>query len=292
MNQSITIASTTTTDRLDKVYILLNSIKQNKKQDTGILYYLFVQFTSEYDENYCEEYFKPLYSNDFMVVFTDLDIFEKEVNTRERKQLYYAKCLFPSHFSDRILFLDVDMVFVNKGIEELWNTDLDDYYVGACIDPTWQFCPEYRDKENTGTTTYFNAGMLLFNITKIREDKKDKELSKWCLNWNYNELKYICYDQTLLNYVLKDKVKILDFKYNNSLLATQGIAQKAYLKYLKDSGYSQPFNSIYSAVILHFCGANKPWGKYLIKNEIDYPYKKEAMELWATITYQYGRKNL
>ena len=284
------IVSTTTTDRLDKVYILLNSIKQNKLKTTKIVYNLFVQYDEQYDFRSCTEYFKPLNSEDFSIILENVDVFKDSVKTPYRNHLYYAKCLLSQYFYDldKILFLDVDLVFI-KEIESLWNQNINDYYLGACIDPTWQFCSNYKhDLANTGTSNYFNAGVILFNLRKIREDKKDEELLNWCLNWDFNTLQCICHDQTLLNYILKNKVKIIDFKYNNSLLATLGVAQIAYAFYLNKLGYTNPLDSIADAVVLHFCGSNKPWEANCIY-DMAFPYKKEAVELWSMILRKYSK---
>lgn len=285
MNEII-IASTTTIDRLDKVYILFNSIKKTKNPETKITYYLFVPCN---DINYCIEYFKPLVSTDFYVVVSNLDIFAPYVHTPARNHVYYAKCLFPSYFTQykKILYLDVDMVFVNKGIEALWNEDITDSYVGACIDVAWQYCPVYcQDIPNTKTKNYFNAGMMLLNLERIREEEKAKELRDWCVNWNLNELQCICFDQTLLNYILKDKVKIIDFKYNNTLLASDNACKNTYTNYIKSLEYNNHFESLDDAVILHFAGANKPWANI---PPFNYPYKNEAKRVWGTIYNKYKK---
>lgn len=284
----IIIASTATSDRLDKVYILLNSIKQTKQPETKITYYLFV---SRGSMDYCCTYFKPLVSTDFYIVISNLDTFAPYVHTPARDHIYYAKCLFPSYFQQysKLLYLDVDMAFVNRGIEDLWNEDISDSYIGACIDPTWNHCSNYSfDKINCKTTTYFNAGMILFNCDKIRAEGKAEKLKDWCLNWNLRELACNCFDQTLLNYILREKVTILDFKYNNSFLSSLVIAKDAYTYYLNALGYEKPEDSLHDAVILHFCGANKPWiGS---NNDSNYPYKHLSQVIWNEICEKYEKK--
>lgn len=288
MNEII-IASTTTIDRLDKVYILFNSIKKTKSPETKITYYLFVK---NKDINYCIDYFKSTISTDFYVVVSDLDIFASYVNTPispfncVRNHLYYAKCLFPSYFTQysKLLYLDVDIVFISKGIEDLWNENIEDYYIGACIDPTYHHCSLFNfDLKNTKTKNYFNAGVILFNLDRIRKEGKANELKHWCSHWDLKQLVCFCYDQTLLNYILREKSTIINFKYNNSLLSCLGIAKDAYTYYLNSIGYEKPEDSLKDAVILHFCGANKPWEYHTIKDS-DFPYKKEAVEIWSIIT--------
>ena len=279
----ISIVSTTTIDRLDKVYVLLNSIKKTKQPETKLTYYLFVRFTKEVDYTAVSSYFEQLQSADFNIQIRNVDCFRDQVNQPYRDHMYYAKCLLASHFDfDRILFLDIDLVFVRPGIEALWNSDIADYYLGAVVDPTWQYCAAYKhDRLNTKTKNYFNAGVILFNLAKLREDGKDKQLEEWCDRWHYRELAYICYDQTLLNYLLQDKVKLLPFKYNNTLLASLGVAKTAYTYCLNQYGYLDPMDSLDNAVIVHFCGSKKPWDAMALRcNENEYPYKEEAIEAW------------
>ena len=296
MPTKITIGSTTSTDRLDKVYVLLNSIKKNKQPDTEIAYTLFVKFTPDKDANYCYEYFKSLISDDFSISIQDVDIFKELVNMPYRDHMYYAKCLFADYFEDldRVLFLDVDLAFVRPGIEALWIQDITDYYLGAVIDPTWQYCPYYKhDLINTKTKNYFNAGVILFNLKALREYGKDKQLREWCDRWHFRELQYICFDQTLLNYLLKDKVKLINFKYNNTLLASLGCAKNAYTYYLNSVGYLDPLDSLDQAVVMHFCGSKKPWDAEALRcSEAEYPYKEEAIKYWADIYNCYKKPEI
>ena len=291
-DNTIYIASTATSDRIDKVGVLLNSIKKNKKEDTKIVYYLFVP---EVSVEYFTEYLSRLNSDSFHIWVKDVDgFFKNKVDPRGtiRNHLYYAKCLFPQVFADldKILFLDVDMVSVGPGIEDLWNEPVEDYWVGACLDPTWQYCAYFRhDIVNTGTDHYFNAGMMLMNLKQLRVDGKDAELAYWCLNWDSNKLLCHCFDQTLLNYLLKDKVKLLNTKYNNSVLASLGIAKASYTRYMKEQGYDNPLDSLKDAVLVHFCGSKKPWVFSALQCDTnEYPYKEEAVKLWKELDAKYS----
>ena len=291
MNE-MNIASTATTDRLDKVYVLLNSLKQNKRKDTRINYHLFLQFTEKYDKKYCNEYFASLYDTDFTLVLEDTAVFKKDIVTPGHSYVYYIRYLFPSYFNDldKILYLDVDAVVVRNGIEDFWNTDVTDYYVGAVLDPTWQYCYEYRTQVAIcGIKNYFNDGIILMNLSKIREDKKDIELKKWCLSWDETKAPRICYAQTLGNYVLKDKVKLISSKYNNSVMASLPVAVDWYNVCAMKEGYMKAIDSILDAVILHFCGANKPWGNSINKKESEYPYKEIAVPIWNDLYKKYKK---
>lgn len=293
MQDTITIATTATLDRRENVYILLNSIRENKRMDTLITFFLFVPKT-EIPE--FQRYLTGIPSETFKVTIMDVDWFADKVDTKGtiRNHLYYARCLFPQVFLtlDKLLYMDIDMACIGPGIEELWNEDIEGYWVGACIDPTWQYCPYFsHDPINIGTDHYFNNGMMLMNLKQIRKDGKDKEFAKWCLHWDKTKLVCHCFDQTLCNYLLKDKVRLLNTKYNNSLLASLGIAEDAYTLYMEEQGYDEPLDSLRDAVFLHFCGSKKPWDpKALACSKDDYPFKDEAVDLWRQIKERFGKK--
>jgi lipopolysaccharide biosynthesis glycosyltransferase len=66
---------------------------------------------------------------------------------------------------DKILSLDMDTI-VNENISELWDLDLKNYYIAAV--------EERLLSEKEGS--YFNMGVAMLNLKKIRDDKKDDEL--------------------------------------------------------------------------------------------------------------------
>ena len=70
--------------------------------------------------------------------------------------------LFP-HL-DKILSLDCDTLIQNN-ISELWDLSLDDYYFAAVREP----------EKSTEKFTYINAGVMVFNLKKIREEHQDEK---------------------------------------------------------------------------------------------------------------------
>ena len=66
---------------------------------------------------------------------------------------------------DIVLSLDVDTI-VNENISSLWNIDISDYYLAAAKQPT----------KCTDTYMDINAGVMLLNLKKMREDGIDNKL--------------------------------------------------------------------------------------------------------------------
>lgn len=290
----IHIGYTISVDRLDKLYLLLNSIKQNKRPDTVIFNHIFILYTEICNSEFCYGYFKDLCKDtDFNICYHDINVYRNQINPPTGNLIYYLRYLFPKIFRwlDRILYVDVDVACVGPGIEDFWCLPIEDFYVGAVLDPTWQYCQSYQfELQNTGTSHYFNDGIILMNLKLMREDGIDGTFRDWLLQWDHSKLRTVCYAQTLANYVLKDKVKLINVKYNNSLLASLGVAKDKYTYQFNEYGYIDPLDSIKDAVFLHFCGMNKPWNVGAAKADLNqYPYRDEAINIWNDISRRYGR---
>ena len=59
--------------------------------------------------------------------------------------------------------------------------------------------------------TYVNAGMLIFDLKKIKELDLEEKFLKWTQN---NHEKITCGDQEIINEVCKGQIKILDNEWN------------------------------------------------------------------------------
>ena len=133
--------------------------------------------------------------------------------------------IFPN--LDKILSLDVDTI-VNENISELWNIDISDYYIAASSQPS----------NCTETFLDINCGVMLMNLKKLRDDKKDDELINY-IN-NYYE---IFPEQNALNKLCQGYILNLPPDYN-----------------MNDS---TDFQKAKSRKINHFAG-NHEWQKYPI----------------------------
>lgn len=136
--------------------------------------------------------------------------------------------LFP-HL-DRILSLDCDTL-VQDNISELWDLPLDDYYFAAVREPE-------KSNENF---VYINAGTIMFNLKKIREDHQD---DKYIANLN-NCFRYFP-EQECFSALSQGKILELPGKYNLSCVSTPSVEEK----------------------ILHFA-AYKQWPKLKIVQEYE-----------------------
>ena len=100
---------------------------------------------------------------------------------------------------DKIIALDNDTI-VNKDVSELWDLDLTGYYIAGVRD---------TEKFNRNML-YVNVGSLVYNLKKIREDKKDEESIK-ILNYIRLEMP----EQDLFNSIFRGHILELPSKYNS-----------------------------------------------------------------------------
>ena len=109
--------------------------------------------------------------------------------------------LFPD--LDRILSLDCDTL-IQDNISELWELPLDNYYFAGVREPK-------KSKENF---VYINAGTIMFNLKKIREEHQDE---KYIYDLN-NCFRYFP-EQECFSALSQDKILELPSKYNLSCVS-------------------------------------------------------------------------
>ncbi len=107
---------------------------------------------------------------------------------------------------NKILYLDSDII-VRGDLSDLYNTNIKDVYAGVVIDMIAE--DKNHDHDRIGNKNYFNSGMMLLNIKKIREDKLTKKFIK-----TKKETSSKYQDQDVLNIVFGNCVKFLSPIYN------------------------------------------------------------------------------
>lgn len=100
---------------------------------------------------------------------------------------------------DKILYLDTDTIS-NKDIKELFDKDITNYELAAVRDVFIWGLKNHKK--------YFNSGMLLLNVKKIKETGLLEKCRK-----SINENLTLFVDQDALNYNVKDLL-LLDRKFN------------------------------------------------------------------------------
>lgn len=169
---------------------------------------------------------------------------------------------------DRALYLDSDVI-VRRDLCDLYNSDLDDRYVGAvlsinkCLDRAFIA----SDINIPDMRTYFNAGMMLMNLKKMREDNLDRRLDA------HIGLFMGSVDQSIFNHVCYNRIVSLPPRYNvtfnNFRIYKTGRAEQFYSARDLNEAVNDP-------AIFHWAVAEKPWdySGMIFGNEWDDYYNK------------------
>lgn len=175
----------------------------------------------------------------------------------------YYRLYAPSIFKNykKIVYLDIDTLVLTD-ISKLYEENCDNYLIAATLDygviakiqsgryeSLDYFIKELNIKDPI--TNYFQAGVLVFNLEKMRQEKTEEQLLQTARD---NNFAYV--DQDVLNKVCYKKCKIIDSSWNTPTLAGTRtdimhlLPKTMYEKYVEDRRNPN---------IIHYCSYEKPW---------------------------------
>lgn len=232
--------------------VALTSLKENKEINS--VYHIYI--LHEGLNNYSKEQILKLKDNNFEIEFVKNNYFEglnrisseavlgKEISANEVALTKFFICeIF--HDIDKILYLDSDIVIL-KDLKDLYEQNIENEY--AAVVPELDIGEfDYMKRLGVGHRHYFNSGVMLLNLKKMRED----HISEQLVDYRINGVNYYM-DQDAFNVVFRDKVIYLGYEYN--------CLNKHYeqLLYGKENALNRGkrYEGVY---ILHFAFKFKPW---------------------------------
>jgi len=178
---------------------------------------------------------------------TFVDVHEKMKKLGEQLMLrhYYSAAIYfrifiPDMFRqfDKAIYLDSDIV-VNTDIAKLYDIELGDNILGGTIDQVICSRPDFQDYATIGVGVhylkYFNSGVLLMNLKKMREIDLEGQFVAMFNKYHFDVL---CPDQDYLNVLTVGHTLQLDKGWN---------------KMSVDKDYDG------EPMIVHYNMFNKPW---------------------------------
>lgn len=113
---------------------------------------------------------------------------------------------------ERLLYLDVDII-VNQPLKELYDMDFEGNDIIAAEDSHGRWAPmNQKQKEmfltGAGGYEYFNAGVMLMNMSQMRKKYTFQSYLDAMKEWNFE---MFALDQDILNYVHRGCVKFVDW---------------------------------------------------------------------------------
>lgn len=176
-------------------------------------------------------------------------------NSHLSKAAFYRLVIADVIEEDKCIYLDADTL-VLEDLSALWETDIDTYYMAGCRD-IWidWLSPAEREQRReksmiVSLDRYVNSGVLLFNLKKIRDDKKGAVIKE---HFAYD---YPFEDQDILNVCFYDRILFLPVKWNrfSEVYGSWDIMERC--KMSMDAFLGQ-------GGIIHFTNkAGRPWETY------------------------------
>lgn len=247
------IATSTNERYFYGMLVMLHSLFQNNMKENFTVYCLYYDLSGEFLNK--AKLLSQKYKNDFISIKIDKDKYANfptdfyPIETCFRLELpYILKDI------KKILYLDADLLIRNE-IKELYDLDLGDNYLAAGNQITigGNILKQYKTLCDNKNIDYFNAGVLLMNLQKLRNDVAFSEYDNFFINYGN---KAILPDEFLLNMMFGNRVIRFNSKQFNYAFS-------------KQTPYSD------SATILHFVNI-KPWlGQY------DDVYNEYLKEWWT-----------
>jgi lipopolysaccharide biosynthesis glycosyltransferase len=227
--------------------VLASSIKKHLNGDRKVVLHAFHSDPISQDQ----AYFAALNSATF------------ELQLRQIENRFHGPATWPSHLTaasllrlllpsvlkdiDRVVYLDCDLVVLND-IATLYDTDLSDFSLAACLDfwltgsppfapPGWGADEWHKFLREvvrlSDSKAYFNAGVMVMDLKRFRSASLIHAADEFLEKTNY-ETPFV--DQEALNHVIDGAFARLDTRWN----------------VLAALPHSDPW-------IIHYAGPYKPW---------------------------------
>lgn len=156
----------------------------------------------------------------------------------------------------KAIYLDGDTL-VQKSLKSLYEYELGNNYVAAVDD----MLDENEDGQSglarrigLNREKYFNSGVMLLNLEKIRLDGISRKL----IDYRKNGLNYFM-DQDALNVVLGEHRSSLPYKYNFLSTVTEAYDVPMIVEKFCGGKKNSIDDCINGAIIVHLTGKRKPW---------------------------------
>lgn len=205
-----------------------------------------------------------LQSEEFEVIFIDPENRNRIKGIKGPDEKYVAaskaalyKFDLPNLINEeKVLYLDGDVV-VKGDLSELFTTNIDNVYAAVVSDlPQVLYQTPVFDEGNG--KKYFNTGMMLLNLTKMRADNITELLFEDRLTHSNDLLM----DQNSFNRVFGAKIKLVSPVYNCTI-ANLTRSKNRYNFDNLNALFNENFVDLYEleqrSVIIHYSSKDKPW---------------------------------
>lgn len=208
---------------INVITVSIHSLIKNASKERKYSIYILHTGLSNESKNKLLKLKNKRFNIYFFNVTAQIEILAKKLNVRDYYTLTtYYRLIVPNAFPyiDKALYLDSDTL-IRGDIATLYDTEIGDNILGAIKDGSVQIFDEfitYVEKAlKIKKECYFNAGVLIMNLAKMRKMRFENIISELVKKVSFK----VAQDQDLLNVVCKDQVYYLDDGWNQMPLGTK-----------------------------------------------------------------------
>jgi lipopolysaccharide biosynthesis glycosyltransferase len=156
---------------------------------------------------------------------------------------------------DKCIYLDGDTI-ICEDLQSLYSIELSDNYLAGV--PAFGYNKNLSTHKNRlgiaddQAFQYINAGVLLMNLNKLREDKKEEQFLQLI------EKNYSSQDQDILNVACYGEIKLLPYRYN----VMTKYAKWKLEDFPSDANPDEIISGRKYPAIIHYADRVKPWNDY------------------------------
>lgn len=156
---------------------------------------------------------------------------------------------------DKVLYLDGDTI-VRGSLLDLWDNNPAEGVLSMVMEPT---ASRLRRKElGIEQFPYFNAGVLLVDLKKWRENDAETRILDYCTK---NGSCLFANDQDAINVVLSEEIDAIPPKYNASNVFSYYPYSFLHRLMPQFSSEKEYMDAREDPVIVHYLGEERPWRK-------------------------------
>ena len=245
--------------------VLLESIFENN----NVPIHIFLVYKNSSDEKYkkLKQFVNTKWNHTIEICsFEHINIDKLKTDNHFPLECYYT--LFPQLFLpenvDRILYLDIDTI-VDRNLKDFYEQDFEENYLIACGQN--EGFKKSENMKKPGKFGYFNSGVILYNIKKMR-----KELSLEYYDYVLSHSNEFFFDQGMLNHLFYK-----DTKYAETMLFNF----RSYIAFRLSSEKAKKLVEKREVYIYHYtCNGMpyKPWDFLIEDNLFFKDYKSSPFE--------------
>ncbi len=214
-DSAITVVTAADDNYANYVGITIESIIRNSNNEDKYDILVFTNNMSDSSIRKIEYIYKDNDNISIRFVYVDNIFNNLNINIANNyKIITYYRLLIQSVLRKykKVIYMDSD-VLVNANLKELWDIDIEGYYLAGTFDPliaAWQNYDSGMQVyfESIGVSSvgkYLQAGIIIMNIEELRKKFEDYYLLQMACS-----KKYMLADQDILNIYCADKIKYID----------------------------------------------------------------------------------